>query len=332
MELKVVNATPSLRQAAEALFDCYLDLAEAAFQLGDVDEGDRILSLAVSAAKDFPDRDPRVARALNQLGVLRCRQRNYEEARQFLSRAIAIFEELGAEVARDLSTAHVNLAVVYTSQQDYRQARECLNRALSIAEASLPAGDVHFAWVLEQLGDLTARDGNIAAALRYYHGALSVKQALDPASWDLAVTLNKIGELYFRQERYNEAEPYLIGSLFLRQQILGWRHPGLAGPMTRVALLFSARRQFESAEQFLRYTLALQANSLDANDPAVIANLNELAKVYDHMGRYGLAKSVRELAEKLAAGEQRSIPVDFPPPPRVSADLPETAVPQKVAG
>ena len=92
------QATHARVEGEEASWRCSMDLAEGLFHLGQTDEAMRRLSCALQVAGGMGQRDPRVAKTLNALGVMHCRVRNYATAEQLLRRAVSIYEKPAARI------------------------------------------------------------------------------------------------------------------------------------------------------------------------------------------------------------------------------------------
>jgi tetratricopeptide (TPR) repeat protein len=146
--------------------------------------------------------------------------------------------------------------------------------------------------------------------------------------WDVAVTLGKLGEFYFKQGRYNDAEPFLVRVITIRERIFGWRDPAMAKPLTRLAHLYTRQRKHARAEQIVRYALTLFAQTLPSDHPDIIGCLNLLAEVYRGLSRYVDADFVWKVAQGLvdgSEGRQQVVRLQYPHPPRISGPTPQVS-------
>ncbi len=323
--LGILAGAVSNKQAAIEAFDAaaqsLLDLAEAEYALGRIDNAADILVRAAEAARELGEQDVRFARALNRLGVVRSRQGRHSEARRLLKQAVAILERAkisGVEPATFLT----NLGSVYRAAGDPAKARVAFERALEVAGSGPGESDPALAWTLDQVGDLEASEGNIPAALFAFQRALDIKeQAGGSNDWEFAVTLSKLGEVYLKQGRYNEAESCLFRVIAIHERALGWDDPAMAKPLARLAQLYQEQRKDGQAEQIARYALKLLARVLPPGHREIIGCLNLLAEIYRGLSRYEDADAVGKLARGLADGTERGEEITrfiLPNPPRIS--------------
>jgi len=110
-------------EVTEASLQAYLDLAEAVYQLGNVDQAAEMLERAAEVAHDLPEDDPRLAQTLNKLGVVRGRQGRHAEAERLLKRAVGIAERSAILSSPELPSYLYNLAAVYRLSGRKQQAR-----------------------------------------------------------------------------------------------------------------------------------------------------------------------------------------------------------------
>ena len=63
-------------------------------------------------------------------------------------------------------------------------------------------------------------------------------KTLGPYHPQVAKTLSNLGEVYRRQARYAEAEPYLQGAIAVLQRTLGDHHPQMATSLNNLAAVY----------------------------------------------------------------------------------------------
>lgn len=182
------------------------------------------------------------AATLNLLGTVARRQNHLEEAARYLQEAAAIWQELKQwpELARTLH----NLSLVFQAQQRIDEAVHCLNQAKSaltntsseidlallyIAEGALyfergqydhaenawqnidlnyllqSGHDFYRAFALNNLGNLAFVRGNLLKAENLLQASIDLWQLLaEPI--EMANSLGKLGDVFFKQDRLIEAK------------------------------------------------------------------------------------------------------------------------------
>ena len=156
--------------------------------------------------KNIPRTDAeRIAKALPFRGV----DTGYEFGRNYLSLGSVFFERGYAETSETFfrralqddpasAEALYGLGSVYLQQQKLPEARESFERVLKL-QASYP-GTIPNAW--NNLGIISAREGNTAAAIELFQRALRI----DPAH---LIALLNLGNAYRQQKEWAEAKKAL---------------------------------------------------------------------------------------------------------------------------
>jgi tetratricopeptide (TPR) repeat protein len=314
----------SKNQAAMEAFDAaaqsLLDLARAEYGLGRIDSAAQLLARAADAARDLGQQDPRLARALNRLGVIRSRQGNHSEAEHLLREAVAIVERTNMS-GMEVVTFLTNLGCVYRATSKLAKARATLERAMEVAANSQGEPDLAVAWTLDQIGDLEACEGSILAAVFSYRRALAIQEHESGSDeWNIVATLNKLAAVYLKQDRYNEAEPLLVRVVQIHERALGWNDPAVAKPLLRLAELYAKQRKDAQAEQLAGYALKLFASTLPAGHPEIVGCLEVLSGIYRGLGRYADSEAISETAQVLASGVGRHEQIarfTLPDPPKM---------------
>jgi tetratricopeptide (TPR) repeat protein len=160
--------------------------------------------------KNIPRTDAeRVAKALPFPGA----DTGYEFGRNYLSLGSVLFERGYSEASETFfrralqddpasAEAEYGLGSVYLQQQKNKEARDNFERALKL-QASYP-GTIPNAW--NNLGILSAREGDAAAAIDFFKRALQI----DPAH---LIALVNLGNAYRQQKEWGEAKMVLQQAL-----------------------------------------------------------------------------------------------------------------------
>ncbi|MEK7405859.1 MAG: tetratricopeptide repeat protein [Acidobacteriota bacterium] len=317
-------------QAAEIGWRFYSHLAEAAFHAGQIELASELLAKALALAEDLGNGDPRLARTLNRMGVLRCQQERYAEAANLFRRATAVLSRATGDCARDLGAVFSNLASTYRMLGLTQPALVACRRALSVLDPSGESDDLSVAWNLDLLGEICGAEAEDWAALSAFRRALAIKERmLGTSHWDTSVTLRKMGEWYFRHGRFNEAAPLLWRFIEIQGDIIGRTDISLAGVYSRLGELYTRQGKCRAAELLLRYSLALFNETAEPPDSWVVQTLQKLAEAYRGLGRFAEAEAVAALARRIAEAWDQGKTPHFewpgmiPPTPTAPAPRPE---------
>ncbi|NEO73418.1 MAG: CHAT domain-containing protein [Moorea sp. SIO3H5] len=106
----------------------------------------------------------------------------------------------------------------------------------------------------------------------------------------VASSLNSLAGLYFRQGRYQQAEPLYLQALDLNKRLLGEQHPDVASSLNNLASLYYSQGRYQQAEPLYLQALDLNKRLLGEQHPDVAFSLNSLAGLYSSQGRYQQAE------------------------------------------
>jgi len=127
--------------------------AQKAYRQGHYAEAESQYLQAEKEAELQGPNGPRLAKILNNLGVLYEREARYEEAQKVLRRALAIWQTQANPQPLDLATTLNNLASLYTYQSRYEEAEPLYRECLEVRETKLGPEDLQVANALNNLGE-----------------------------------------------------------------------------------------------------------------------------------------------------------------------------------
>jgi tetratricopeptide (TPR) repeat protein len=291
-----------MKELVDASCQFYIDLAEAAFYIGNLEHAAWAMHKALEEAESLGPESPRLPAALNRLGVLYYYLGKYLGAEPLLQRAISLTDEAGAGESAELGTLHYNLGGLYKAQGRFPEAESAFNEALGIWERTLGPEHPDLALAFENLGDVCAHQGRSAEALLALRRALEILESCKQQDWVMLVVLTKLATFYTDQERYAEAEPHLWRALELRKRLQGDRHPKVAQNLKKLARIFRKQQKFARAEPLYRLSLSIQEKALGRGHADFIGTLADLAELYYSEGRVTEAEPLYKMS--LAAFEQ----------------------------
>jgi tetratricopeptide (TPR) repeat protein/predicted Ser/Thr protein kinase len=201
--------------------------------------------------------DKRLASVLNNLAVVAKDQGKYDEAFDFLRRALAIAEKLNNEA--QLSIILNNLGVVLRRQGKYEEALSYYQRALALKEQRLGAAHPDVASTLINIGTLMRQAGKYEEALVYYKRSLAIKEAaLGPDHPSLALNFHNMAGIFMLQERYQEGVDAYDKARVLAEKAFGPNHPDVAHALTGMGMAYLSIGAPQKAAPLLERALAIE--------------------------------------------------------------------------
>lgn len=158
----------------------------------------------------YPSGSAATAIAYNNLGILRQREGNPDQAESYFRSAISMLERTAPKGAHKLEGPLLNLATVLTEKQQYSNAKPLLLRLLDIRKQlhgpeSASVADIH-----NRLGVLHTRTGAVELAEAELRRAVTMREKnLGTNHLLVAESCANLGILLMQKGRLNEALPLL---------------------------------------------------------------------------------------------------------------------------
>jgi tetratricopeptide (TPR) repeat protein/predicted Ser/Thr protein kinase len=191
-----------------------------------------------------------------------------------------------------------------------KEAEPLLRESLAIRRQLL--GDRHrdVAWVLNALGSLLQRAGQLDEGERVMREALAIRrEVLGADDPDTHSTMNNLGMILRGKGDVAGAAPMLQEALELRRKTLGNDHPDVVIQMVNVALALADLGDYAGSEKVGREALAARRRILGPEHPAVANTLrvvgDALAGAGDYAGAEPLYREAIAIARK-GYGEQHA--------------------------
>jgi len=205
-----------------------------------------------------------------------------EESEALLKKAIELTDGLGAGLAgsptraRRLIDIYRLLAQCLHSSHRSEEARHYDEKSLALAKANLLGpDDLPMLWTLANMyassGYRLSEEGELEKAEERLLEAIAIQEKLTATRprWvgindNLAMALNKLGGVYYRQDRMDEAEPLFARSLAMRRELArlfpdsAYAQSRLGATLHNVAAQYLRRREMEKVRDMLEEAIAAQ--------------------------------------------------------------------------
>lgn len=229
--------------------------------------------------------DERSGRLCNALGEHLSTTGDFEGARPYSERALAIAEKVLGTDHPNTATSLNNLGELLRKQGDLAGARSYHERALAIREKVLGAEHPDTTRSLNHLGALLPSHQELAEARPYYEQALAANEkVLGPAHPDTALSLNNLGFLLQMHGELAGAWPYYERALAIREKVLGAEHPVTAGSLNNLGELLRAKGDLAAARPYYERALVIREKVLGSEHPDTAQSLNNLGILLQSQG------------------------------------------------
>lgn len=207
LEINLRERGPQHRYVANALDEsALLHLAEGKYA-----DAEPLLRRALAIYNQLEEADwGGVWRVHNNLGLVYDAQYRFPEAEQAYRQALDIVEKLYGPDHPQIAGALINLSSALRSQKRLPEAREYILRGLAIREKAYGGDSPFVADILNNAGGIEKDLGNIDVAERLFRRSLAIFERTLGVDHPRATSPQQnLAVLYFRQGRYQEAEPLI---------------------------------------------------------------------------------------------------------------------------
>ncbi|MCK6459516.1 MAG: serine/threonine-protein kinase [Planctomycetes bacterium] len=266
--------------------ECMRLLARIASDAGDLPRAEALCREALARERESlgPDH-PRVAVTLHDLGLLRARSFQYEEAVQLYREANEINRtHLGREEPSVLGT----LGSALGRLERTREAEEAFLRAIELSRELGRGSHPETAHIISSLGSFRFNLCAYGEAEKCYREALAIRRAVfAPDHPSIAKALEDTAEALERQGRHAEMEPLLEEALRIRRNASGeeWARCEALGLL---AVAYAAQGRLEEAEKLAREGVEL-ARGIPGDSEQTFRSLDHLRRVLWSKGECGEA-------------------------------------------
>lgn len=206
----------------------------------------------------------------------------------------------------DTATSAMFLGEIYVATGRYAEAEPLYRQALATLEKIHGRENLTVANNLNSLGLLLTKLARYAEAERCLKQALAVRERLlGPRHVDVGASLSLLANVYSHQGRFDDAVAVGKRSVDVLEATQGPEHVDVAAALSSLGASCREAGDLAAAERYVRRGMAIYSR----NRPEYaewMATLNNLAVVYQQLGRYGeaeplLAQAVEETEKRLGA-------------------------------
>jgi len=112
----------------------------------------------------------------------------------------------------------------------------------------------------------------------------------DTLNVDYTISLDDLGEFYYGNKKYSEAEKIFLKSLKLKKDILGEKHIEYAYSLHNLGSFYGERGQYLEAEPLLLKALEIRLAILGKKNKTYLKTLENIAIIYAKQGNYSQAE------------------------------------------
>lgn len=226
----------------------------------------------------------------------------YDTAEALVLEANAAVRRIHSDTHPELAEGFSILGEIWHGQRRFQDARDAYDQALALSPADakpMQLAQLHLGRAKAQL-ELEQFE---AAETDYRHALGFAETALGPDSPDLSFILSGLGQVFHRQERWDEARPVLERRLSLDEEFFGVDGPGSETALADLGMLEWRAGNYGRSMSLYSRAAEAQEKNLGPDATALGLTLSMLSHAASSNGHFGLAadSSIRAL-DLLQAG------------------------------
>ena len=226
-----------------------------------------------------------------------------------------ISPDVSGDEKLELKNALLNFGDICSTHGHLGAAKTLFEHALKIASDESDGNDENGtkskATILNNLGIVCRKQGKFRRAKDLHEGALALLESLNPGNptSEIADSLNKLGNVFYSLEQFEEAKNYYCRSLAMRENIFGSEHATVAASLNNLGCVYTALGNHQIAEDYYQRSLTLEEKICGKLHPHVADCLCNLGIVYSELG--ASEKAIQYHNRALEMRKQLYLPDNF---------------------
>ncbi len=271
------------------------------YSLGDYPRSAELLKRRLDQATlAYPTDDPRRIRAQLDMAVTEIEAQHFDPAHALLEQALTSVKAAGDEQL-DLHTDVLSKLGWLEAERDHNSlAIKWLDQAIALRKRDPGLNPAKLAELLATRGLYIFQDGHIADAEQPLREALAL---LDPKSHDdvsgMLDVRGSLGKVLTSLGRFDEAIPLLRANVDSTRQLLGDKHPALAGALAQLASALRQSGDAKAAIPVFREAVSLYELNYGDTHGNVAATLTGLGQALGAEGSHDQAIAALMRAEQI---------------------------------
>ncbi|KIM28212.1 hypothetical protein M408DRAFT_144526 [Serendipita vermifera MAFF 305830] len=240
----------------------------------------------------FGESDPLNIECMVQLGSVYFKQSKHSDAERLLIQALEIQKGCLQDEEtfwRKIRTM-MELADVYAAQRRYDDEANIEVQMLNELETRLGSANMATLASMSSLATTYTNQGRLIEAEKLRIKEIEGRRAShNPPDQLMFMALNELAAIYLSQGRTSEAEPPLLKVVEEERDVTS---QGAMAAMHNLATIYRSQKRFDEANKILETAFDRNKARLAKVMPEIVIAMRELARDYEHVGRYSKATPI----------------------------------------
>ncbi|SDC81242.1 tetratricopeptide repeat protein [Paraburkholderia lycopersici] len=289
----------TLRAADPHMIENLNNLAGVEEALGHVEVAEKLAREAIELVQALPDEHFLAPAPYNTLANILANQRRYAEAEPLYRKALDLAKTGLPSGHPMIAYSLNNLGHVLSYQGQKAEAGQLYRQALDVTSGTLPAAHPDRIGTMANLASALVAQDKYDEAEKLCRSAMDLAEGAQIPAGTLGVVKHTLGNLFYQQGRYAEAEPFYRQALELEKEACSNNDEQMVGSLITLADVLDKQARYSESEPLYRQALALR-EKLTPDAKAEIATLqNSLATTLFRLGRHEAAEPLYRLALRM---------------------------------
>ena len=233
------------------------------YQLGDYEVAASLYDEAIAMRKKLFDDNPHadLAWSINNLGLVRQAQRNYDEGEILFSAALQMRQEVLPADHPHISQSLGNLGSIYFYKENYDEAISTFREVVDIQRNILGTDHPDLAMYINNLATVLSKAGRPDQSISYYEKAIDIQEKHFSRSHPSTLQMrSNLADAYEKLMRYSEAEIVRIENFEASRKEFGIDDPQTQRLLEHLIHLYDEWGIAEKQEKYRRLLADISEN------------------------------------------------------------------------
>lgn len=264
---------------------------ESYFKQGLYDQAEKEFQYCYEQCKAENPKDPRLARVLNNLGMLYRGTGRYKLAKPYVNETVEIAEKYFPK-KQEYPVSLSNKGALQNDLGEYVESEKTFRKAVEVWKMNVRKdSDTKLASIYNGLARSLREQGKLEEALLTAKKSFAMKESVSGKdSADSAGALENLGKIYQKRGDLKNAQLHLERALTIDKKAFGEKHPDVASDQCSLGRLFTQTGNLKEAKILLENSLSTRKKFFTAQHPTIAKTL---ASIGDLNLREGLNHEAR---------------------------------------
>lgn len=230
------------------------------------------------------------ANNFNNIATAYIRLARYDEARDYLLRALNIYERTVGSNGAECYDVLINLGTLHDTLEDFPKAIEYFKQALAVSEQTHGKNHPKIITPCISIGNNYAKNADYDTALKYLLRALMLLEETTDLDHPLcADCYDGLSGTYCTMGNYPLALEYRQKSIMVVKKTKGEIHSDMAHEYANLGGIYSSMGDYDRALGYLLRALNIRKKAFGTEHPDTADSYSRLGTLYGDMGNYAEA-------------------------------------------